>query len=132
VATRWYRSPEILLGQRKYTKPTDIWSFGCILAEMLLGRPLFPGKSTLDQLELVLGFTGIPDGVELGEVAELIKSVGETIKPARDVFGGKDEQLVDLIIKCLQFLPEDRITADQILEHPYVKAFRIQDEEVVC
>jgi mitogen-activated protein kinase 15 len=99
---------------------------------MLLGRPLFPGKSTLDQLELVLGFTGIPDGVELGEVAELIKSVGETIKPARDVFGGKDEQLVDLIIKCLQFLPEDRITADQILEHPYVKAFRIQDEEVVC
>lgn len=60
VATRWYRSPEILLGCRDYSSPTDIWSFGCILGEIVVGRPLFPGKSTLDQLEKVLEFTGYP------------------------------------------------------------------------
>ena len=51
VATRWYRAPEILLGCKKYTTGVDIWSLGCILGEMLLRRPLFPGNSTLDQVE---------------------------------------------------------------------------------
>ena len=50
VATRWYRAPEILLGSTKYTKGVDMWSVGCILAELMLGKPLFPGKSTLNQL----------------------------------------------------------------------------------
>ena len=50
VATRWYRAPEILLSSKKYTKGVDLWSLGCILAEMLMQRPLFPGSSTLDQV----------------------------------------------------------------------------------
>mmetsp|Transcript_11052 Transcript_11052/g.18482 ORF Transcript_11052/g.18482 Transcript_11052/m.18482 type:complete len:162 (+) Transcript_11052:267-752(+) len=50
VATRWYRPPEILLGSPKYTLSIDIWSFGCILAEMYLSKPLFPGSSTLNQI----------------------------------------------------------------------------------
>ena len=48
VATRWYRAPEILLGSNKYTKGVDMWSMGCILAELLLGKPVFPGTSTLN------------------------------------------------------------------------------------
>jgi mitogen-activated protein kinase 15 len=60
VATRWYRSPEILLGCKDYSKPTDIWSFGCIVAEMLIGKPIFQGKSTFDQMEKVIEFTGPP------------------------------------------------------------------------
>lgn len=48
VATRWYRAPEILLGSSKYTKGVDMWSMGCILAELLLGKPVFPGTSTID------------------------------------------------------------------------------------
>lgn len=48
VATRWYRAPEILLGSTKYTKGVDMWSLGCILAELLLGKPVFPGTSTLN------------------------------------------------------------------------------------
>ena len=48
VATRWYRAPEILLGSQKYTKGVDIWSLGCILAELLIGKPMFPGNSTLN------------------------------------------------------------------------------------
>ena len=50
VATRWYRAPEILLGCKKYTTGVDLWSLGCILGEMLLTRPLYPGNSTLDQV----------------------------------------------------------------------------------
>ena len=50
VATRWYRAPEILLGCKKYTTGVDLWSLGCILGEMLLERPLYPGNSTLDQV----------------------------------------------------------------------------------
>ena len=48
VATRWYRAPEILLGSHKYCKAVDMWSIGCILAELLHGKPVFPGTSTLN------------------------------------------------------------------------------------
>lgn len=48
VATRWYRAPEILLGSNTYNKSVDIWSIGCILAELITGKSLFPGSSTLN------------------------------------------------------------------------------------
>ena len=60
VVTRWYRAPEILLGSQNYTKSIDIWSLGCILAEMILGKPLFPGTSTINQLELIIELLGKP------------------------------------------------------------------------
>jgi mitogen-activated protein kinase 15 len=60
VATRWYRAPEVLLGSKTYDKPADIWSVGCILSEMLIFKPIFPGNSTLNQLERILSFTGRP------------------------------------------------------------------------
>ena len=50
VATRWYRAPEILLGSNEYSKGVDLWSLGCIIAEMVLNKPIFPGNSTLHQL----------------------------------------------------------------------------------
>ena len=60
VATRWYRSPEMLLSSTCYGKPTDIWSIGCIIAELLIGQPIFPGSATLHQLELIIEMTGQP------------------------------------------------------------------------
>ena len=54
VATRWYRSPEMLLGSENYGKPTDMWSLGCIIAELVRGEPIFPGSSTLHQLEKII------------------------------------------------------------------------------
>lgn len=60
IATRWYRAPEILLGSKKYSKPTDVWSFGCMLGEVLMGKPMFPGNSTLNQIERVITWTGPP------------------------------------------------------------------------
>merc|ERR1712025_1116510 len=60
VATRWYRAPEILLGSTKYTFGVDMWSAGCILGELLAGRPIFPGTSTMNQLDRILEVTGHP------------------------------------------------------------------------
>merc|ERR1712159_701666 len=60
VATRWYRAPEILLGSTSYTKGVDIWSVGCICGELLSGKPIFPGTSTMNQLDRILEVTGRP------------------------------------------------------------------------
>ena len=59
VATRWYRAPEILLGSHEYTFGVDMWSCGCILGELLTGRPIFPGKSTMNQLDLIFNVTAV-------------------------------------------------------------------------
>lgn len=60
VATRWYRAPEIMLTFKEYTKAIDVWSVGCILAEMLSGKPLFPGRDYHHQLTLILDVLGTP------------------------------------------------------------------------
>ncbi|XP_063806477.1 mitogen-activated protein kinase 15, partial [Pseudophryne corroboree] len=60
VATRWYRAPEILLASHRYTKGVDMWSVGCILGEMLLGKPLFPGTSTINQIERIMNVIPVP------------------------------------------------------------------------
>jgi len=59
VATRWYRAPEIMLTFKEYTKAIDIWSVGCVLAEMLSGKPLFPGRDYHHQLSLILNVLGV-------------------------------------------------------------------------
>ena len=68
VATRWYRAPEILLGSNKYTKAVDMWSMGCILAELILGKPVFPGTSTLNQLDRVMEVTGRPSQEDVNSI----------------------------------------------------------------
>lgn len=60
VATRWYRAPEILFGSPYYSTAVDMWSVGCILGEIMLGRAIFPGNSTLDQIEKVVNLLGKP------------------------------------------------------------------------
>ncbi|XP_034237564.1 mitogen-activated protein kinase 15-like [Thrips palmi] len=65
VATRWYRAPEILVASKQYTKGIDMWSLGCILAEMLLGKPLFPGTSTINQVEKIMATIDPPTPADL-------------------------------------------------------------------
>jgi serine/threonine protein kinase len=60
VATRWYRAPEVLLAYKKYTSSMDVWSLGCILGELLLRRPVFPGTDTQNQLDLIFQMIGFP------------------------------------------------------------------------
>lgn len=61
VVTRWYRAPEILFGARYYSEKIDIWSLGCIFAELILKRPLFPSESDIDQLSKIFGVLGSPN-----------------------------------------------------------------------
>ena len=60
VVTLWYRAPELLLGQRQYSEAIDIWSVGCIFAELILREPIFCGKGELEQLELIFRVLGNP------------------------------------------------------------------------
>lgn len=68
VATRWYRAPEIMLSFTNYTTAIDLWSVGCILAELLGGRPIFKGKDYVDQLNQILHYMGTPDDATLKRV----------------------------------------------------------------
>ena len=138
VATRWYRAPEILLGSNKYTKGVDMWSVGCILAELLLGKPVFPGTSTLNQLDRVMEITGRPtpddiDAINSPLAATMLESLPPTRKKnLRDMFPTASDEALDLVKTLLQFNPSKRLTAEQALKHPYVTQFHNPDDEPDC
>ena len=71
VATRWYRAPEILTGSTTYSVQVDMWSMGCIFAEMLQGKPVFTGTTTLNQMEEVAKFLGLPTQTELDSLQSM-------------------------------------------------------------
>ncbi len=138
VATRWYRAPEVLLGSNYYDKSADIWSVGCILAEMLIGKPIFPGNSTLNQLEKILTFTGKPkqEDVEAlnSETAfTMINEVNAKQRPLNEWFKSTVPQdALDLVTSMLSMNPKKRPTASQILKHPYLASFHKPKEETVA
>jgi len=135
VATRWYRAPEILLASKRYTKGVDMWSLGCILGEILLGQPLFPGSSTLNQLEKIMASIPPPskedvDSLCSGYASSLLeKSMTVTKQPLKTLLASAPPQAVDLLEKLLVLNPHKRLTAQQALEHPYVKAFHKPERE---
>ena len=138
VATRWYRAPEILLGSNKYTKGVDMWSLGCILAELLIGKPVFPGTSTLNQLDRVMEITGRPTPEDIESInSPLAQTMLESLPPSknrrlRDVFPTASDDAIDLIKKLLVFNPHKRLTAEQALKHKYVAQFHNPDDEPNC
>ncbi|KAK2546193.1 Mapk15 [Columba livia] len=130
VATRWYRAPEVLLSSRRYTKGVDMWSIGCILGELLLGKPLFPGTSTVNQLERILRVVPAPAPEDILAMqsdyrASIINCMGcgqrvtlEEILPSSTPLPA-----LDLLKKLLVFNPDKRLTAEEALQHPYVNRF---------
>ncbi|KAM4645840.1 mitogen-activated protein kinase 13 isoform 4-T5 [Amazona ochrocephala] len=135
VVTRWYRAPEVILNWMHYNQTVDIWSIGCIMAEMLTGKTLFKGKDYLDQLTQILKVTGHPgeDFVEKLEdkaAKSYIKSLPKI--PKKDLavlFPKANPQAVDLLDKMLQLDVEKRMTATEALAHPYFDQFRDVEEE---
>jgi len=138
VATRWYRAPEILLGSTAYTRGVDMWAVGCILGEMLLGRPCFPGNSTMNQLERVIEVTGRPSAEDLSSISSpFAATMIESIPTLRhrtvpEMFPGAPPEALDLISRCLSFNPSKRPTAAEAMAHPYVAAFYTPGEEHPC
>uniref|UniRef100_A0A8C8XG33 mitogen-activated protein kinase n=1 Tax=Panthera leo TaxID=9689 RepID=A0A8C8XG33_PANLE len=138
VATRWYRAPEIMLNSKGYTKSIDIWSVGCILAEMLSNRPIFPGKHYLDQLNHILGILGSPSQEDLNCIINLkarnyLLSLPHKNKvPWNRLFPNADSKALDLLDKMLTFNPHKRIEVEQALAHPYLEQYYDPSDEPVA
>lgn len=135
VATRWYRAPEIMLTFQEYTKAIDIWSVGCILAEMLSGRPIFPGKDYHDQLTLILDVLGTPTmedyyAIKSRRAREYIRSLPFKKRTLfRSLFPNANLLAIDLLDKMLTFNPAKRITVEEALKHPYLEPYHDPDDE---
>ncbi|GAA6013018.1 hypothetical protein JCM10207_008415 [Rhodosporidiobolus poonsookiae] len=135
VATRWYRAPEIMLSFKQYTKAIDIWSVGCICAEMLSGRPLFPGRDYHHQLTLILSVTGTPPLDEFYRITskrsrEYLRALPfQRKKSMADLFPNASPLAVDFLEKTLRFDPLKRITVEQALEHPYLASYHDPEDE---
>ncbi|KAL3696575.1 hypothetical protein R1sor_010651 [Riccia sorocarpa] len=125
VVTLWYRAPEILLGSRHYSTPVDVWSVGCIFAEMVNQRPLFPGDSEIDELFKIFRTLGTPNEETWPGVTSLpdYKSAFPKWPPKNlaTVVPGLDPGGIDLLSKMLTLEPSKRITARDALEHEYFK-----------
>ncbi|CAF1442852.1 unnamed protein product [Rotaria magnacalcarata] len=137
VATRWYRAPEILLASSKYTKGVDMWSLGCILGEMLLGKPLFQGTSTFNQLERILQHIPKPSLADIESISSqygpsvLERAVSGQKKSLDNLIPTASEESIDLLRRLLQFNPDKRITAEEGLHHSFVVSFHNSKEEFV-
>lgn len=127
VATRWYRAPELLVGDTKYGRAVDVWALGCLLAEMLTGEPLFPGDSDIDQLYHIISKIGnltnrhkeifhrnpLFVGMKLPEVKE--------VEPFEKRFHRVSAAAMDIMKLCLKMDPSERPWCSQLLKHEFFK-----------
>ncbi|KAG9480387.1 hypothetical protein GDO78_012062 [Eleutherodactylus coqui] len=127
VATRWYRAPELLVGDIKYGKAVDVWAIGCLVTEMLTGEPLFPGDSDIDQLYHIVKCQGnltprlqelfyknpLFAGVTLPEIKE--------VEPLQKRYPKLSPVILDLAKNCLQIDPDRRPSCMILLQHDLFK-----------
>nr|VDC80380.1 unnamed protein product [Brassica rapa] len=139
VATRWYRAPE-LCGSfySKYTPAIDIWSIGCIFAEVLMGKPLFPGKNVVHQLDLMTDLLGTPSLDTISRVRNekarryLTSMRKKPPIPFTQKFPNADPLSLKLLERLLAFDPKDRPTAQEALADPYFKGLAKVEREPSC
>nr|XP_027116175.1 mitogen-activated protein kinase 15-like isoform X1 [Coffea arabica]XP_027121224.1 mitogen-activated protein kinase 15-like isoform X1 [Coffea arabica] len=128
VATRWYRAPE-LCGSffSKYTPAIDIWSIGCIFAELLTGKPLFPGKNVVHQLDLMTDLLGTPSSEAIARIRnEKARRYLSSMRKKKPVpfshkFPNADPLALRLLERMLAFDPKDRPNAEEALADPYFR-----------
>eukprot|EP00611_Tribonema_gayanum_P002591 TRINITY_DN1193_c0_g1_i4.p1 TRINITY_DN1193_c0_g1~~TRINITY_DN1193_c0_g1_i4.p1 ORF type:complete len:534 (-),score=158.60 TRINITY_DN1193_c0_g1_i4:858-2459(-) len=138
VVTRWYRAPEIMLACQEYTKAIDVWSVGCIFAELINRLPLFPGEDYINQLQIICEKLGRPREDDLDFVTSLkakkfIMGLEPTqIREMRQLFPTAGADALDLIGRMLTFNPKKRITVQQALLHPFMASVHSPEEEPVA
>ncbi|CAH2242971.1 mitogen-activated protein kinase 15 [Pararge aegeria] len=139
VATRWYRAPEILIASKSYTKGIDMWSLGCILGEMLVGKPLFPGSSTVNQIERIMASLPRPSSED---IAAVCSGYGSSLIREQAATNGGGASLnallscaprdaADLVHQLLVFNPAKRLSAERALHHEYVAKFHREKDEPI-
>lgn len=136
VVTLWYRAPEVLLGEHRYTPAVDIWAVGCIVGEMIIGKALFRGDAQLTQLQKIFSLTGVPTeatwpgvstigggGKRGGDGSALQKMAGlGTVNQVHRLFEFvKDPNVGSFVATLLALNPQDRATVSSALEHPFLK-----------
>ncbi|KAL9329418.1 hypothetical protein ACSQ67_004421 [Phaseolus vulgaris] len=126
VVTRWYRAPELLLCCDNYGTSIDVWSVGCIFAEILGRKPIFPGTECLNQLKLIISVLGSQheshiEFIDNAKARRFIKSLPYTRgRHFSQLYPQADPLAIDLLQKMLVFDPTKRITVLEALQHPYM------------
>ncbi|CAK5282825.1 unnamed protein product [Mycena citricolor] len=132
---RWYRAPEVMLTFKEYTRAIDMWSVGCVLAEMLSGKPLFPGRDYHDQLSIILDVLGTPSiddfyAISSQRSREYIRALPFRKKrPLSTLFPKANPDAIDLMEKLLTFSPKRRIEVEDALAHPYLSPYHDPADE---
>ncbi|CAD8098892.1 unnamed protein product [Paramecium primaurelia] len=139
VETRYYRAPELLLGLKTYTQAVDIWSVGCIFAEIVRGKTLWRGQNSKQQIKMIFETLGTPSKTKIMQVqdtfvsqklVELIQELGALEKVPWDrVVKGLPPEGYDLLEKLLEIDYKKRITAAEALKHPYLKELHNPSDE---
>ncbi|CAO2826677.1 unnamed protein product [Amaranthus hypochondriacus] len=128
ICSRYYRAPELIFGATEYTTAIDIWSAGCVLAELLLGQPLFPGESGVDQLVEIIKVLGTPTREEIkcmNPNYTEFKFPQIKAHPWHKIFHKRmPPEAVDLVSRLLQYSPNLRCTALDALTHPFFDELR--------
>lgn len=138
VATRWYRAPELLLSLHRYTRAIDMWSVGCIFAEMLGRRQLFPGRNYVHQLQLIMAVLGTPPaGVMAAIGAERVRAYVQSLPPRPPVpweslFGAAEPAALALLGRMLRFDPRERVGVAEALRHPFLAKYHDPEDEPEC
>ncbi|XP_017743540.1 PREDICTED: mitogen-activated protein kinase 12 isoform X2 [Rhinopithecus bieti] len=135
VVTRWYRAPEVILNWMRYTQTVDIWSVGCIMAEMITGKTLFKGSDHLDQLKEIMKVTGTPPAefvqrLQSDEAKNYMKGLPELEKKDfASILTNASPLAVNLLEKMLVLDAEQRVTAAEALAHPYFESLHDTEDE---
>ena len=128
VVTLWYRAPDILMGQRKYSTPVDMWSVGCIFAEMCTGVALFQGKSEETQIQVIFAKLGPPNEetcpglTKLPEWRDKYRRIKQQPPGLMKIVENMTPEGKDLLNRLMIYDPKKRISAKRALKHPYFRA----------
>ncbi|XP_074605424.1 glycogen synthase kinase-3-like [Brevipalpus obovatus] len=127
ICSRYYRAPELIFGSTDYTTMIDVWSAGCVLAELLIGQPIFPGDSGVDQLVEIIKILGTPTREQIREMNRNYTEFRfPQIKahPWEKVFRNRTPDAIDLVSKLLEYTPSQRITPLQACAHRFFDELR--------
>lgn len=130
ICSRYYRAPELIFGSTNYTTNIDIWSTGCVMAELMLGQPLFPGESGIDQLVEIIKVLGTPSREQIKTMnPNYMEHKFPQIKPHpfSKVFRPRtSSDAIDLVSKLLEYTPEARLSAIESMIHPFFDELRVE------